>query len=195
MAFLRTVSQGIADLNSPQMGGVFPSGVNQNPASFNDAVNQIIGIDQLGWVSAQGMGANVGGAYKPLVGDWGKTFTHSQPLTYQVTVGLPQNLTKYCLIIHAKVIATDHTMRARIYNGVNFQGLMPTSGTALLGTGPNQHLFSATLATNIVSINGQVEDRILEFVIDKGSQSGNAANSGDHKYWDGLWAFTLKFWK
>lgn len=184
MAYTRSLTRLIPTLTAPQMGDDWNSATNSTPSSFNDLVNQIRGIDEAGYEIAAASGSVIGGSVRPLVGDWGNNFAHTDQTPLAIIVQLPHGMTRYSLKTHYKCF--DATQQVSIYLGNQALFTANTTGerfdlTAGLLTGPN------------IVTNGTIQTALLAVRSIKGV-TGNVTGAGN-RYWDGIMSFSLALYR
>jgi len=116
MAYTRSLTRLIPTLTAPTMGQDWNSAQNATPSSFNDLVNQIRGIDEAGHEIAAASGSCIGGSVRPLVGDWGNNFAHTDQTPFAIIVQIPHGMTRFSIKTHYKNF--NNTQQVSIYLGV-----------------------------------------------------------------------------
>lgn len=180
----RTLAKLIGTMTPPTMGEDWNSPNASNPSSFNDLVNQLKAIDEAGHIVASQTGACVAGSYRPLVGDWGNTFTHSDQVPLVLSVGIPSGMTRYSLQVLCN--SFDATQQVSIYLGS--QALFSSNTIGI-----RANTTSGLLAGTNVVTNGEVQQRFLELRSVKGVTG--AATNMTNRYWDGIMSFCLAFYR
>jgi len=185
MAHTRSLTRLIPTLTAPAMGQDWNSATNANPSSFNDLVNQIRGIDEAGHEIAAASGSCIGGSVRPLVGDWGNNFTHTDQTPLAIIVQIPHGMTRFSIKTHYNCF--NATQQVSIYLGN--QALFAASTT-----GERFDLTSGLLVGPNVVTSGQMETALLTVRSQKGNAGTNATNQGN-RYWDGILSFSLSLYR
>jgi len=185
MAHTRSLTRLIPTLTAPAMGQDWNSATNANPSSFNDLVNQIRGIDEAGHEIAAASGSCIGGSVRPLVGDWGNNFTHTDQTPLAIIVQIPNGMTRFSIKTHYNCF--NATQQVSIYLGN--QALFAASTT-----GERFDLTSGLLVGPNVVTSGQMETALLTVRSQKGNAGTNATNQGN-RYWDGILSFSLSLYR
>lgn len=197
MATTRSVTRQIRDLQAPQMGNALPM-TGSNPSGFNDLANNMAAIDHAGITVAHANATCTGGLYRPVIGDYGNSFTHHLPMSVTYRIEIPNGYNRYQLTAHLKSISPTHYLTARLerdVNGFTFnQYLIDHQSTVQLGGGSKTRMYSGALTSNHIVTGGYIDELRLILESDKSAIGGTAASSTT-TYWDGILTFQLKFYK